>query len=1000
MKKIESIILLLASSFLCIYAQSLHTTDVTSDFDKGRMMYLNGNYTGCLDVMQLLLRRDEAAPYYEEAAFYIAMSQARRSSDRTEIELNSYLQDYPFTIHRTEILMALGDYHYGKGNYPEALEHYTKLDMDNINTADRDDMCYNMAFCYIKMGETQRALPLLKVLIQKSSEYRDEARFMEGYIYYRNKEYGEAYRSLLKVDTNSRYGYETQYLLANIDFLKNNYAQNIAQCEQLLARATHSEHIAELHRMLGDSHYELGNDLKADEHFTKYLQLVNNPTRNTLYKAGIIAYRNSNYDRAIELLSQTTDTIDYIEQNAQLHIGLSYLQQKELLKASHAFDKAASTQYDSNTREVALYNHALCCYEGNLSLFDSTILLFEKFLSEYPKSVYADDAKRCMSDLYINSRNYQKALDYIDNIKKPTPEILRQRQELYYVLGTEAFANNSISKAGEWFTKAIKAGKYAPEYRTRAIYWLGECCYRSKAYREALKCYNQFLSSPVTTDMDIVALAHYNAGYCQFKMKDYDKALDSFNKYINQMGREDYLLIDAYNRIGDCYFQDKKYDSANAYYIKASEYLDGSDYALLQQAVISGVKKENGKKVDILKQLVEQYPQSEYYEEAYNEMGQTYIALDKPMQAIDAYQKIIDKNHEGVLARKAKLQVGALYYNNSDIDNSIASYRSLIEQHPTCNESKIAAEELKSIYVEINKVDELSQFMQQYGVTYQKSELDSLTFIAAERSYMRSGKSEPLKEYAAQYPQGNYVATAYFHLGSEADAQQDEEYALLYYKRSLNSNPDSEYAETALVRCSDIMYGRQEYKQAGEFYSSLEAVATNIETRQMARLGITRCCAQLQQYEQTIEAASRLLNNSNLSPEIKQEAMYHRATAYSALQKNKEAYDDYSTLAADTRSVYGAESAFRVAEYLYINNEIERAEQAANNFIQEGTAHAYWMARNFILLSDIYVAKEDLFTAQQYLVQLKENYPGSNDDIATRIEEKLQSINALQEKNQ
>lgn len=1001
MKKIASIILLLASGFLCIYAQSLHTTDVVSEFDKGRMMYLNGNYTGCLDIMQLMLRRDEAAPYYEEAAFYIAMSQARRGSDRTEIELKNYLQEYPFTIHRHEILLALGDYYYSEGDYVEALERYSEIDMNNISRSDRDNTYYNMAFCYIKMDETQKALPMLKVLIQKSPKYRDEARFLEGYIYYKDKNYSEAYRSLSRVNSGSRYDYETQYLIANIDFLKNNYAQNIAQSEQLLSRTTNMEHKAELHRMLGDSHYELGNDLKADEHFTHHLQLVDVPSRITLYKAGIIAYRNAHYSRAIELLSQTTDSADYIEQNAQFHIGLSYLQERDMLKASQAFEKAASSQFDKGVTEMAMYNEALCCYESNLSLFDSTISLFEKFLSEYPQSVYADEAKQHLSYLYRNSRNYQRALDYIDNIKKPMPETLKERQIVLYMLGTEAFANNSISRAGEWFTQAIKAGKYAPEYRARAIYWLGECCYRSKAYKEALKCYNQFLSIPVATDPEIVALAHYSAGYCHFKMKDYDKALKSFNKYIQQTDIKDYLLVDVYNRMGDCYFRDKKYDSANDCYALASDrHLEGSDYALLQQAIIAGASKKNSQKIELLEQLVNDYPQSEYGEEAYNEMGQTYIALNKPMSAIETFQKIVDKNHGSLLARKARLQIGALYYNNNDIEPSIASYRALIEQHPSCNESKIAAEELKSIYVEINKIDEFSNFMQQYGMAFQKSELDSLSYIAAERRYIKHNNPVPLKEYVAQYPQGNYAAPAYFYLGNVADADADEDLALIYYQRSLKSNPDSEFAEDALIRCSDILYKKDDYAQAIDAYSSLETHATTVETRQTARLGVVRCSAKLQHHEQAIEVAGRLLSNSNLSPEIKQEALYHRATALSALGKSQEAYNDYLLLAEDTRSVYGAEGAYRVADYLLQNNEIEQAEQAANNFIKEGTTHAYWLARNFILLSDIYVAKDDLFTARQYLVQLQENYPGSNDDIAARIEEKLQSINSQQEKAQ
>lgn len=1001
MNRIYTILLLFIANFLCIQAQSLHTTDAISDIDKGRMMYINGNYTGCLDLMQSLLRRKEAAPYYEEAAFYAAMSQARRSSDRTETVLSNYLQEYPFTIHRHEILPALGDYYFNNALYKKAIECYTKLDTDNINSSERNDVCYRTAFSYMKTGETEKAMPLLKALVQNSAKYRDEARYYEGYIHYQNKEYNDAYRSLLKVHTGSTYGYEAQYLLANIEFMRKEYAKAIAHSEQLLEHPSDTIHTTELHRILGESHYQLDNEIKANEHLTLYLQQTPSPSRNTLYMAGIIAYRNSNYPRTIELLSQTTDTLDAIGQNAGLHIGLSYLQQNDPQKAAQAFEKAASSEYDHTIREIALYNQALCYYESNYSLFDSTIQLFERFLTEYPRSIYADDVNTRLSDLYIHSRNYKKALNYIDHIQKPTPAVLKQRQEVLYMIGTEEFANNSISSAGGWFSQAIKIGNYAPEYRARSIYWLGECCYRNKAYKEALKCYNQFLSTQITTDAKTVALAHYNAGYCHFEIRDYDKALSSFNLYTQKTGAQEPLLTDAYNRIGDCYYQAKKYDTANIYYTKASNSrMGGSDYALLQQAIISGINKKNNQKISLLQQLTELYPQSEYNEEAYNEMGQTYIAINKPSYAIKTYRKIVEQYPESSSARKAMLQIGSIYYNNKDIDNSIAAYRTLIEKHPTGNEAKIAAEELKSIYIEINRINELSAFMQQYGVTYEKNELDSLTYLAAERSYTRQGKTQPFEEYIAQYPQGGYTANAYFHLGNVADARQDDDEALMHYQNSLKSNPDSEFAEDALIRCSSILYDKHQYKQAVADYNRLEAIATSIEVRQSARLGALRCYNQLQQHEEAIATANRLLANRNLSPEIKQETLYYRATAHSALKQHNEAYNDYTTLANDTRNIYGAESAFRVAEYLYQNNQLEQAEQAANTFVEKGTTHAYWMARNFILLSDIYITKGDSFTAQQYLVQLKENYPGNNDDIASLIEEKLQSINVQKEQTQ
>lgn len=987
------LILALIICSLTSQAQALHTTDAASDFNRGKTMFIEENYSGCLDVMQLLLRRDDAKQYHQEAAFLVVMSQAHRDIDRTPSLLLEYLHQYPYSTHRHDIYLALGDYYYRTAHYNDALEYYLKININNIPQSKQDTYTYRMAFCHIKTGNTQAAQTLFHSLAQNSSQYRNEARYYEGYIYYENKDYKNTRRCLSLVPSNSEYGFEAQYIITNINFIEKRYATAIAMSEKLLKESTNNNHTEQLHRIAGESHYQLGNDAKAESHLDAYLSLDDQPMRNTQYMAGIIAFRNGLYDKAIGLLYPVTEATDDIAQNALLHIGLSYIQLGEKNKAMTAFEQSAASDCDNSVREIALYNYALCAYENEYSFFDHTISVFQGFLDEYPGSIYADDINSRLSDLHITSRNYENALQYIERINDPSPEILRQKQQILYLLGTEAFANNHITEAGKWFTEAIEAGNHAPEYRARAIYWLGECCYRKDAYKEALKCYNRFLNDDVTTDNTTVALAHYGKAYSLFELNEYDKALTAFDHFTKLQETPNALTTDAYNRIGDCHYAARQYNTAIKYYSKAAESkTSGSDYATLQQAIIAGVRKKNNDKISLLNTLITDYPQSEYNEEAYNELGQTYIALNKPSEAIDTYRQLMVNHPHSTSARKALLQLGALYYNEDNIDNSIEAYKALIEQHPASNEARVAADDLKSIYIELNKVNELSAFMQQQGYKYQTNELDSLTYLAAEHKYMNNAETAPLEEYLLQYPQGKYVANASFYLGNVADAQQDENNALAHYLNSLQANPDSDFAEDALSRCSDLQYNLRQFDKAYNSYIQLESIATTSDTRQSARLGAMRCCAILGNNNEAINIADRLLANEKLSPELRQEALYCRATAYMALGDSLAAQHDYTMLANDTRNEYGAEGAFRAAEYLFLQGNISEAETAANNFVKQGTPHAYWLARTFILLSDINKAKGEIFTAEQYLLQLQDSYPGENDDITTIINEKLQAL--------
>ena len=119
--------------------------------------------------------------------------------------------------------------------------------------------------------------------------------------------------------------------------------------------------------------------------------------------------------------------------------------------------------------------------------------------------------------------------------------------------------------------------------------------------------------------------------------------------------------------------------------------------------------------------------------------------------------------------------------------------------------------------------------------------------------------------------------------------------------------------------------------------------------------------------------------------------MYYRAKAYLNQKAVKKAADDLKLLAKDTRTLYGAEAKFLVAQQMYNAGEYAAAEKEILNFIDQSTPHAYWLARSFILLSDVYVAMDKKLDARQYLLSLQQNYH-NDDDIEGMIQERLEKL--------
>ena len=155
--------------------------------------------------------------------------------------------------------------------------------------------------------------------------------------------------------------------------------------------------------------------------------------------------------------------------------------------------------------------------------------------------------------------------------------------------------------------------------------------------------------------------------------------------------------------------------------------------------------------------------------------------------------------------------------------------------------------------------------------------------------------------------------------------------------------------------------------------------------------GIDQVVTTLLNTPEVINAATALLAEAKLSPELRNEALYYRAKAYLNQKADKKAMDDLQLLAKDTRTLYGAEAKYLVALQWYNAGNYASAEKEILNFIDQSTPHAYWLARSFILLSDVYVAMDKKLDARQYLLSLQQNYQ-ADDDIASMINERLEKL--------
>ena len=80
-------------------------------------------------------------------------------------------------------------------------------------------------------------------------------------------------------------------------------------------------------------------------------------------------------------------------------------------------------------------------------------------------------------------------------------------------------------------------------------------------------------------------------------------------------------------------------------------------------------------------------------------------------------------------------------------------------------------------------------------------------------------------------------------------------------------------------------------------------------------------------------------------------------------------------------------------KYIYNDKQYAVAEHEIFDFVAQKTSQEFWLAKAFILLSDVYIQKNDKFQAKHTLQSIIDNYnPNTKDEIIAIAKDKYNKI--------
>ena len=973
-------------------------TDHRRLFDDGKELFLRHDYAAAQQTLMQYVKQNPQADTSDDVAYMLTCTAYElNASDRLE-QLEKFLDTYPDSRHRNRVQALLASAYFFQEKYLETIATFKGCDLELLSNEERDVCTLRLATAYQKIGNLQEASMWFSILKEVSEKYHADAVYNLAYIDYVQKRYDEALAGFREVESDEHYRKLSPYYIADIYLIKGNYEQARRIAGVYVEAYPDEPNAVQMKRIAGEAAYGMKDYMQAVQNLEVYCSEVKNPDRKALYELGMSYAQIGVYSKAAARLGEVTTTQDALTQNAYLHMGLAYLQLKERNQARMAFEQASATNYDAAVKEQALYNYALCIHETSYSPFAESVTVFERFLNEYPHSAYADKVNDYLVEVYMNTRSYMAALKSIAKISQPGERILEAKQKLLFRLGTQAFAQAAFENAIECFSQSLQLGRYNQQTKADAYYWRGESKYRLEQYAAAGADFRQYLEFAQDKRTEEYGLALYNLGYTAFKQKQYSSAQTWFARCVQSgVSLQATVMADAYNRLGDCNFYARSFETAQQMYAKAAA-TDTSlgDYSLFQEAFVKGLQRNYTGKIQTLNQMITAYPSSQYLDDALYEQGRAFVQLEDSENAVKRYKLLVERFPDSPLSRKAANEIGLLYYQNDQYAAAIEAYKTVITKYPGSDEARLAQRDLRSIYIDLNKVDDYMAFATSIpgGANFDVNERDSLTYVAAERVYMRGNISEAqssFTRYLQSFPEGAFSVDAHYYLGLIGYNQKNWTEATAHLNKVIEY-PNNKFSGEAMSMCAVMAYDAKDYGRALELYKRMIDRAVSQEERLSAETGALRSAYLLNDGKEVIAVASALLAESKLAPELSNEAHYYRAKAFLEAGETKEALQDLTVLAKDTRNVYGAEAKYLVAQLYFNAGETAKAEKEVLEYIEVSTPHTYWLARGFILLSDVYVRLDRKLEAKQYLLSLQQNYQ-AEDDIAQMIESRLANLN-------
>jgi TolA-binding protein len=947
--------------------------------------------------------------YRADAEYYQGLCAMNLFHPDAEYLLTTFVRNHPDSHWCQSVYLELANFKYKSKSYKQSLEWFNKVEEKQLLAEESPSFYYKRGFVKFDQKKFSDARVDFAKVKDGDSEYSPAATYYYAYIAYTNKDYQVALESFLKLKEDKDFKAVVPYFISQIYYLQKRYDELLAYAPALInaeenVKNNYPNANGDIAHLIGDAYFILERYAEALPYLEKYRVSLGNDTKLSVedaYQLGFCRYRNGDYKGAVEAYSICTKGDSPTSQLANYNIGDCYLKLDQKEYARTAFEAASKQTHNVDVQEDALFNYAKLAFELSYNPFHEAISAFEGYLDKYPNSARHDEAYEFLLNVYLKTRNYERALTSLDKMKVKDIRAKTSYQIVAFNRGVELYQAESFARAEEFFTKSLEypVNTYL---MAQAKYWMGEINYRQNKFPKAKEYYLACIAEPAAFNSEYYALANYSLGYTYFKLgvaqKDYDEskpyyanANTAFRKFVDSKEADDIKKGDAYLRIGDCFFVSKSYKQAIESYAKGSP--SQKDYILFQKALCEGYEGNNTGKIGLLKSLVESGGNSKFKVDAAFELGTTYLTEGKNTEAKTVFLQLMADEPTSNYTRRILVNLCLIYRNEENDAKVKSTWNTLYANYANDMILQDALEIVKPVLIDDVEFQKQITGLTVANVSALEIEEGVFTKASAPAYAGECTKAKTkLESYLNQYPQAIHAAEANFLLADCFKNEGNNESAVTYYENVV-ALPFSDFTEEALNNAADIRLQQGEYANAIGHLLKIESAAVSKKKVEDAQMALLVAYYSIEEMGLAREYADKVIADVSANADNRAKAYLWRARMKMKEEEFESALADYAEVAKGGGEG-AAESAFQSAYVDYKTKDLEKAEKSIFKVIEKYASFEKWKYESFLLLSDIYVAKPDYYQARKTLDAIIAKV--KNPEILARAQQKKLDLEELE----